>query len=189
MTVTGTILHEIQRNFPGTAPHINVVNPGEDVEPAISHLRSLASDVALSATFEFVDFADKLIGFRRTYYASIRFLRAYQFLCVSPSACFILDADCIVRGSLLDLRHVSRDHDVLLHQRMQESIYLSLASGGVFIGNKQAARLYLKDAAEKSSACSRREPLLGSSTRWRLALPSRSPSPPACASGSCRAPI
>lgn len=143
------MVFSIQRNSPGTALHIHVVNPGEDVEPTISHLRSLAPDVALSATFECVDFADKPIDFRRTYYASIRFLRAYQFMCVSPSACFILDADCIVRGSLLDLRHLGRDHDVLLHQRMQESIYLSLASGGVFIGDTQAARLYLKDAAEK----------------------------------------
>ncbi len=107
----------LDRNAPGAHLHIHLINPDADARRRAETLE--LARTTLSYSLERFDFSGRSSEFARTYCASIRFVRQYQFLCASEQAVFAFDVDVLVRGSLEPLRRalVQGNFDCAVHSR------------------------------------------------------------------------
>lgn len=139
----------LDANAPGHHLHIHVVNPGDEALEAGELLRAALSATALSLSHEQADLDDKEPDFRRTYFASIRFVRLYQIYSEAPAHYLALDVDCIIRGSLGNLRDTEAGADILLLRRYHTRSYLRFAAGALFVRPRPGAARFMRALSDR----------------------------------------
>lgn len=113
------LARSLDRHSPGCHLHLHLFDAGGEVGTHLTKLRNDLAHTTLSETREQPDFTGRSAEFRRTYYASVRFVRLYQFLCAAQVPILMLDADALVRGDLHPLHEAMTEggHDLAVHTR------------------------------------------------------------------------
>lgn len=132
---------------PGEQLHIHVINMDAPSQTLLEDLGASLNYTAVSYTYENKDFGDADISFRRSYYAAIRFVRAYQFLDATGRDLLILDADSLIRGPLLPLFLLLGDMDIALKRRADMPPTHEIMAGILFVRSSVAGRNFLSDVA------------------------------------------
>lgn len=148
---------------PGNIIHIHVVNPDRDSRELLDKLRRELQYTELFDSYEIVDFQDRSEDYVRTYYASIRFVRAYQLQRHSGRNLLILDADSLVRGPLRPLQILVQDVDVALRRRPEMAPTHRIMAGVLFVRGTKGGTTFLAAAAEKIAV-----KLIDGSAEWFL---------------------
>ena len=137
------LAYSVDRNSPGNRVHLHIINPGVDVERTLSVLARDLADTVLTWTTEETPLPAEDAGQvteetrpgaqmgAKTYYACIRFARAYQVMDAAPARYLILDADCIVRKPL-----PLPETDLGLFLRPEMPDHMKVAAGVVYIGTQ-----------------------------------------------------
>jgi len=94
----------------------------------------------------------KLVGFtpeaRKTYFASIRFVRLAEVMRTCPGTYYVMDADNIVRGELRSCIALTHSADILIRNRFTLRPHLAVAACGILLSDTEAARDFVERSAE-----------------------------------------
>lgn len=122
----------VQKYSPGVKLHIHVFNPDESFDHIVGVLMVGLRKLSWTITFDHPPYLEDMDD-RRIYYANARFVRFSQICHAVSTTYFLLDADSIVRGSLLGLLDLARTNDIVIRRRMREDPAKQLMAGGIVV--------------------------------------------------------
>ncbi len=144
----GSIAASIAQNSPNANLHIHIVNPHDAARVRIKAAERLLGPGRVSYGFETARLATFDPGQRKTYFASIRFVRLAELMQAAPGTYFVMDVDNIVRGDLSGCLSLARGPDMLIRNRFSVRPHLAVAACGIVLANSDAARAYMNRVAE-----------------------------------------
>ena len=143
----GSIAASIAVNSPLSNLHVHIVNPHEQALERLKAVEQLLGADRFSYGVE----AAKLVNFspdqRKTYFASVRFVRLAELMQESPGTYFVMDVDNLVRADLSNCMTLARGADVLIRNRFSLSPHLAVAACGIVLANTDAARSFMHSTA------------------------------------------
>ena len=143
----GSIAASIARNSPEANLHVHIVNPHDRARDCLRAAEQMLGSDRVSHGFETVRLVDFDDSQRRTYFASIRFVRLAELMRRAPGTYFVMDVDNIVRGDLGICRSLTRNADVLIRNRFAIEPHLSVAACGIVLANSEATRAFMDRTA------------------------------------------
>jgi hypothetical protein len=140
----------LDRNSPGTWLHVHLVNPDSAAEARLGEIARALTATTLTRTAESFDFTGLSPEFRRSYCASIRFVRLLQLLRGVRRSVLLLDIDVLVRSDLGLVKAAAEGHDCAIHTRFHSRRKREKLFASVFYAEPTAATLtYLEDVATR----------------------------------------
>lgn len=143
----GSIAASIAKNSPETNLHVHIVNAHDQARDILQMARDILGADRVSHGFE----TARLVNFdndqRKTYFASIRFVRLAELMRAAPGTYFVMDVDNIVRGDLSTCRALARNADVLIRNRFSLLPHLAVAACGIVLANSEATRDFMDRTA------------------------------------------
>lgn len=143
----GSIAASIAKNSPQTNLHVHIVNAHDGAREALRAARELLGPDRVSHGFETARMGQYDDNQRKTYFASIRFVRLAELMRAAPGTYFVMDVDNIVRGDLSACRSLTRTADVLIRNRFSVMPHLAVAACGIVLANTDAARDFMDRTA------------------------------------------
>jgi len=144
----GSIAASIAEHSPGANLHVHLVNPHEGARARLKAVERLLGPDKVSYSEETARLANFSQDERRTYFASIRFVRLAEVMRARPGTYFVMDVDNIVRGDLDGCIDLARGADVLIRNRFSIRPHLAVAACGIVLANTDAARDFMNRTAE-----------------------------------------
>ncbi|WP_121118331.1 tetratricopeptide repeat protein [Croceibacterium ferulae] len=142
------IAGSIMENAPSAKLHIHLVNPQAASLKLAEKTRELMGSDRFSCSFEQTKMPDFSPEARKTYFASIRFVRLAEIMRVCPGTYYVMDADNIVRGELRSCMALMHGADLLIRNRFTLLPHLAVAACGILLGDTDAARNFIERTAE-----------------------------------------
>ncbi len=144
----GSLASSIAQNSPDANLHIHIVNPHDAAHERVRAAERMLGPGRVSYGFETARLANLDPDQRKTYFASIRFVRLAELMQAAPGTYFVMDVDNIVRGDLSGCLALARETDMLIRNRFSLRPHLAVAACGIILANSDAARAYMNRAAE-----------------------------------------
>lgn len=144
----GSIAASVAANSPEANLHVHLVNPNEQALRRLQAVSRLVGPERLSHSRETAGLGDFDDEQRKTYFASVRFVRLAEVMQAAPGTYFVMDVDNIVRGDLGFCRSLMHGADVLIRNRFSQRPHLAVAACGIILANSDAARAFMKRTAE-----------------------------------------
>lgn len=144
----GSIAASIAENSPNANLHVHIVNPHDEARARLKATERLLGPGRVSCSFETARLANFNPEQRKTYFASIRFVRLAELMEAAPGTYFVMDVDNIVRGDLSGCIGLARGTDMLIRNRFSMRPHLAVAACGIVLSNSDAARAFMNRAAE-----------------------------------------
>lgn len=142
----GSIAASIAKNSPDTDLHVHLVDPAEAALEALEAAKTLLGD-RVSYGIERPRLGKFDLEQRKTYYASIRFVRLADLMRAAPGTYFVMDVDNIVRSDLTVCRSMMWNADVLIRNRFSIEPHLAVAACGMVLADSEAARNFMDRTA------------------------------------------
>lgn len=133
---------------PGRRLHLHVVNPADGLDDALAALDEDLPETVLSVTTETVDLSGYDAVGRCSYYAAIRFVRAFQIMEAAPAGYLLLDADSLIRrppDEAAKALEAGADLGLMIDEAMPA--HMRIKAGGVLIAPTEAGRKFLAAVA------------------------------------------
>lgn len=143
----GSIAASIAENSPEANLHVHLVNPHEQALERLDAVASMMGPGRLSYGIETAKLGNYTPEQRKTYFASIRFVRLAELMEQSPGVFFVMDVDNLVRSDLSSCLTLARGADVLIRNRFSLSPHLAVAACGIVLANTDAARDFMSRTA------------------------------------------
>jgi tetratricopeptide (TPR) repeat protein len=143
----GSIAASIAANSPGANLHVHLIDPAEGALECLRAAEAIMGPGRVSHGFEAPRLGKFDLDQRKTYFASIRFVRLAELMRAAPGTYFVMDADNIVRGDLSVCRPLMWNADVLIRSRFSIQPHLAVAACGIVLANSDAARAFMDRAA------------------------------------------
>ncbi|BEV01869.1 tetratricopeptide repeat protein [Novosphingobium olei] len=144
----GSIAASIAANSPDANLHVHLVNPNEESLARLRMVESMLGAGRVSSSQE----KARLVYFdddqRKTYFASIRFVRLSEVMHAAPGTYFVMDVDNLVRGDLSSCRSLVQGADVMVRNRFSLRPHLALAACGIILADTDAARDFMRRTAD-----------------------------------------
>lgn len=144
----GSIAASLAENSPETNLHVHIVNPHDEARARLKATERLLGPGRVSYSFETARLANFTPEQRKTYFASIRFVRLAELMEAAPGTYFVMDVDNIVRGDLSGCLTLARGPDMLIRNRFSMRPHLAVAACGIVLANSDASRAFMNRAAE-----------------------------------------
>lgn len=144
----GSIAASLMINSPTANLHVHLVNPDEAALNCLKAVGELLGPGRLSHGIETMKFVGYNVQQRKTYFASIRFVRLAELMRRAHGTYFVMDVDNIIRSDLSTCISLARQADVLIRRRFSMSPHLAVAACGILLGNTEAARAFMDRTAE-----------------------------------------
>ena len=144
----GSIAASIAANSPNSNLHVHLVNPQEVAMEHVRAVEQLIGPERFSYGTEIIKLANFDPEQRKTYFASVRFVRLAELMEAAPGTYFVMDVDNLVRGDLSSCMTLARGADVLIRSRFTLSPHLAVAACGIVLANTDAARNFMRRTAE-----------------------------------------
>lgn len=144
----GSIAASLIANSPGANLHVHLVNPDEAALNCLKAVEEMLGPDRFSHGIETMKFVGYNVEQRKTYFASIRFVRLAELMRRAHGTYFVMDVDNIIRGDLSGCIGLARQADVLIRRRFSMSPHLAVAACGILLGNTEAARAFMDRTAE-----------------------------------------
>ena len=140
------LVRSVMQHSPGLHFHLHLCDPAEETLAAIEADRA-AYDLPLTVSWECLDEASCPIAVNRQRYLILsRFIRAWQLVAASRAPVLMLDADCLVRGSLVPTFRDLGGADIGLFLRERNSLSWRRTLGAVAFFNATALGMrFLRD--------------------------------------------
>lgn len=143
-----TIAGSIIENSTSTKLHVHIVNPNAASLKLIDMARALMGTDRFSCSFEKTKLSNLSVDARKTYFASIRFVRLAEIMRACPGTYYVMDADNIVRGELHSCMALMRGADVLIRNRFTLLPHLAVAACGILLADTDAACSFIERTSE-----------------------------------------
>ena len=144
----GSIAASLAENSPGTNLHVHIVNAHDDARERLKAVELLVGSGRLSYGLETARLTNFSPEQRRTYFASIRFVRLAELMRTCPGTYFVMDVDNLLRGDVSQCLELTRNTDLLIRNRFSLRPHLAVAACGIVLANSDAARDFMNRAAE-----------------------------------------
>lgn len=148
MRYLGSIAASIAANSPEANLHVHLVNPNEHALRRLDAVRRMFAAGRLSHSRETASLARFDEDQRKTYFASVRFVRLAEVMEAAPGTYFVMDVDNLVRGDLSFCRSLAQGADVLIRNRFSQRPHLAVAACGIILANSDAARAFMRRTAD-----------------------------------------
>lgn len=144
------LLLSVDRHSPGVHIHVHVVNPSPVLKKGFERMGEMLLHTSTTLSTEVYDFKGMSQEFRRTYYASVRFVRLAELCKARMVPVLAIDVDAVVMRSVLSIRKAARDGDVSLRLRLHRSeAHLKTAAGAVYLAPTAGARKFISRVAQR----------------------------------------
>ncbi|KPF63738.1 tetratricopeptide repeat protein [Porphyrobacter sp. AAP60] len=143
----GTIAASLAKNSPDTNLHVHLVDPAEAALECLAAAEKLLGPDRVSHGIEKPRLGKFDSEQRKTYFASIRFVRLAEMMRAAPGTYFVMDVDNIVRGDLNVCRSLMWKADVLIRNRFSIEPHLALAACGIMLADSESARDFMDRTA------------------------------------------
>lgn len=137
----------IAANSPETNLHVHIVDPDDRARKCLQIAEAMLGPDRVSHGFETPSLKRFDSEQRKTYFASIRFVRLAELMRAAPGPYFVMDADNIVRGDLSISRSLMRRADVLIRNRFSIEPHLAVAACGILLADSDATRDFMDRTA------------------------------------------
>lgn len=144
----GSLAASIAKNSPETNLHVHIVNPHDEARDCLRTAREILGADRVSHGFETARLVDFDPDQRKTYFASIRFVRLAEVMRDAPGTYFEMDVDNLVRGDVGVARALTRNAHVLIRNRFSVQPHLAVAACGIVLADHDAARDFMNRTAE-----------------------------------------
>jgi tetratricopeptide (TPR) repeat protein len=142
-----SLASSIAANSPETNLHVHLVDPDEDALARLKAVEKMLGPDRFSHGFEAPELKNFDLEQRKTYFASIRFVRLAELMRAAPGTYFVMDADNIVRGDLGIARSLTRRADVLIRNRFSIEPHLAVAACGILLADSDATHDFMDRTA------------------------------------------
>lgn len=143
----GSIAASLAKNSPEANLHVHLVDPFPAALECLEAVKELLGPDRVSYGIERPRLGKFDPDQRKTYYASIRFVRLAELMRAAPGTYFVMDVDNIVRGDLTVCRPMMWNADVLIRNRFSIEPHLAVAACGIMLADSEAARDFMDRAA------------------------------------------
>jgi len=143
----GSLVASMRESAPDANLHIHVVNPPESLSRRLEAAKQLMGPDRFSYGTEKVTLTSFSPEERKTYYASIRFVRLAELMRACPGVYFVMDADNVVRGDISRCAGLMSRCDVMIRNRFSLRPHLAVAACGILLADSDAARAFMDRTA------------------------------------------
>jgi len=134
-------------NSPEANLHVHIVDPDDHAHKCLKMAGDMLGPDRLSHGFETPSLDHFDSEQRKTYFASIRFVRLAELMRAAPGPYFVMDADNIVRGDIGISRSLMRRADVMIRNRFSIEPHLAVAACGILLADSDATRDFMDRTA------------------------------------------